>query len=49
MTFAHYDPEEFFDEMFARAGAPRLAAHALTQVIDALSFLIRRRRTQISA
>jgi len=36
MTFAHYDPEEFFDEMFARAGAPRLAAHALTQVIDAL-------------
>ena len=36
MKFAHYDPEEFFDEMFARAGAPRAAAHALTQVIDAL-------------
>jgi uncharacterized circularly permuted ATP-grasp superfamily protein len=36
MTFAEYDPEEFFDEMFARAGAPRAAAHALTQVIDAL-------------
>ena len=31
-----FRPEEFFDEMFARAGAPRLAAHALTQVIDAL-------------
>ena len=29
MKFAHYDPEEFFDEMFARAGAPRAAAHAL--------------------
>ena len=36
MRFAHYDPEEFFDEMFAGAGAPRAAAHALTQVIDAL-------------
>ena len=36
MTFTHYDPEDFFDEMFARAGAPRPAAHALTQVIDAL-------------
>ena len=36
MKFAHYDPEEFFDEMFASAGAPRAAAHALTQVIDAL-------------
>ena len=36
MTFAQYDPEEFFDEMFVRAGSPRAAAHALTQVIDAL-------------
>jgi uncharacterized circularly permuted ATP-grasp superfamily protein len=36
MKFAQYDPEEFFDEMFVRAGAPRAAAHALTQVIDAL-------------
>ena len=36
MKFAQYDPEEFFDEMFASAGAPRAAAHALTQVIDAL-------------
>jgi uncharacterized circularly permuted ATP-grasp superfamily protein len=36
MTFASYDPEGFFDEMFASAGAPRAAAHALTQVIDAL-------------
>jgi uncharacterized circularly permuted ATP-grasp superfamily protein len=36
MTFTHYDPEDFFDEMFAGAGAPRPAAHALTQVIDAL-------------
>jgi uncharacterized circularly permuted ATP-grasp superfamily protein len=36
MTFATYDPEGFFDEMFASAGAPRAAAHALTQVIDAL-------------
>ena len=37
MTFADYDPESFFDEMFARAGAPRAAARALTQVIDALA------------
>ena len=36
MKFAHYDPEEFFDEMFARAGAPRAAAHALIQLIDTL-------------
>ena len=36
MKFAQYDPEEFFDEMFVSAGAPRAAAHALTQVIDAL-------------
>jgi len=36
MTFAHYDPEGFFDEMFVSAGAPRAGAHALTQVIDAL-------------
>jgi uncharacterized circularly permuted ATP-grasp superfamily protein len=36
MTFADYDPEGFFDEMFASAGAPRAAAHALTQVIAAL-------------
>ena len=36
MKFAQYDPEEFFDEMFVRAGSPRAAAHALTQVIDAL-------------
>ena len=36
MTFAQYDPEGFFDEMFASAGAPRAGAHALTQVIDAL-------------
>jgi uncharacterized circularly permuted ATP-grasp superfamily protein len=36
MTFAHYDPEGFFDEMFASAGAPRAGAHALTQVIETL-------------
>ena len=36
MNFADYDPEGFFDEMFASAGAPRAAAHALTQVIEAL-------------
>ena len=36
MTFAHYDPEGFFDEMFVSAGAPRAGAHALAQVIDAL-------------
>jgi uncharacterized circularly permuted ATP-grasp superfamily protein len=36
MTFAQYDPAEFFDEMFAAAGAPRPAARALTQVIDTL-------------
>ena len=36
MTFAHYDPEGFFDEMFVSAGAPRPGAYALTQVIDAL-------------
>ena len=36
MNFAEYDPEGFFDEMFASAGAPRLAAHALMQVIEAL-------------
>jgi uncharacterized circularly permuted ATP-grasp superfamily protein len=36
MTFSHYDPEDFFDEMFAKAGAPRAAAHALTHVIDGL-------------
>jgi uncharacterized circularly permuted ATP-grasp superfamily protein len=36
MTFADYDPEGFFDEMFASAGAPRAAAHALTQVFEAL-------------
>jgi uncharacterized circularly permuted ATP-grasp superfamily protein len=36
MTFAQYDPEGFFDEMFASAGAPRAAAHALMQVIETL-------------
>src|SRR5678815_4115831 len=36
MTFAQYDPEGFFDEMFASAGAPRAGAQALTQVLDAL-------------
>lgn len=36
MTFAEYDPDGFFDEMFAKAGAPRAAAHALMQVIEAL-------------
>jgi uncharacterized circularly permuted ATP-grasp superfamily protein len=37
MTFAHYDPGTFYDEMFVRAGTPRPAASALTQVIEALS------------
>jgi uncharacterized circularly permuted ATP-grasp superfamily protein len=37
MTFAHYDPAAFFDEMFVRPGSPRPAAYALTQVIEALS------------
>jgi hypothetical protein len=36
MTFADYDPGDFFDEMFAGAGRPRPAARALTQVVDAL-------------
>src|SRR5262245_12558789 len=36
MTFSDYDPEAFFDEMFAGAGAPRAAAQALMQVIEAL-------------
>jgi uncharacterized circularly permuted ATP-grasp superfamily protein len=36
MTFTDYDPEAFFDEMFASAGAPRAAAQALMQVIEAL-------------
>jgi len=36
MTFAHYDPGDFFDEMFVRAGAPRPAARALTQLINDL-------------
>ena len=36
MTFARYDPESFFDEMFVEAGTPRAAAAALTQVIDAM-------------
>jgi uncharacterized circularly permuted ATP-grasp superfamily protein len=36
MKFAEYDPEGFFDEMFAAAGAPRAGAHALTNVIEAL-------------
>ena len=36
MTFSDYDPEAFFDEMFASAGAPRAAAQALMQVIEAL-------------
>jgi uncharacterized circularly permuted ATP-grasp superfamily protein len=36
MTFADYNPGEFFDEMFVRPGAPRAAASALTKVIDGL-------------
>jgi len=36
MTFTQYDPGEFFDEMFVRAGAPRPGARALTQLINSL-------------
>jgi uncharacterized circularly permuted ATP-grasp superfamily protein len=36
MSFAQYDPDRFFDEMFFRAGEPRPEARALTQFIDAL-------------
>ena len=36
MKFAQYDPEEFFDEMFVRAGSPRAGEHALSPVNYAL-------------
>src|SRR6266545_734534 len=36
MNFNGYDPGAYFDEMFEGLGAPRTAARALTQIIDAL-------------
>jgi uncharacterized circularly permuted ATP-grasp superfamily protein len=36
MRFAHYEPGTFFDEMFDANRAPRLAARALTQLIETL-------------
>jgi len=47
MTFTHYDPGEFFDELFAGGCRPRAAARALIQLIDALpdGELLRRQRS----
>jgi uncharacterized circularly permuted ATP-grasp superfamily protein len=36
MRFAHYEPGEFFDEMFESTQEPRSAARALTQLIETL-------------
>ena len=36
MRFAHYEPGEFFDEMFEATHEPRLAARALSQLIETL-------------
>jgi uncharacterized circularly permuted ATP-grasp superfamily protein len=47
MRFAHYEPGTFFDEMFDAHRAPRLAARALTQLIETLpdGELLRRQRS----
>jgi uncharacterized circularly permuted ATP-grasp superfamily protein len=47
MNFTHYDPGEFFDELFAGCCRPRAAARALIQLIDALpdGELVRRQRS----
>jgi uncharacterized circularly permuted ATP-grasp superfamily protein len=47
MRFAQYEPGTFFDEMFDANRAPRLAARALTQLIETLpdGELIRRQQS----
>src|SRR5262245_43376973 len=47
MKFTHYEPGDFFDEMFGDVQRPRAPARALTQFIDALpdGELARRQRS----
>ena len=47
MRFTHYDPGDFYDEMFGEPHRPRIAARSLVQFIDGLpdGELLRRQRS----